>query len=145
MSLSSKIIQENNTDNVSHWDNCSFVVSSPIRAYQSIYLHAYSLLIDSEKSAINFMGMASCNQSYFEIHMYRSDEILRERKIYSSKSLTEETGSNQSQTIYRYAEFQYQLPIHIRRIDVYFGIDTLGMNSECYFDNIALTLYALLP
>jgi hypothetical protein len=86
MSLSSEIIQENSTDNVTHWNNCSFVVSSAIRAYQSINLHAYSLLIDSEKSAINFTGMASCNQSYFEIHMYRSDEILHEMKIHSSKS-----------------------------------------------------------
>jgi hypothetical protein len=85
MTLSIDSIHENNTDNDTHWDNCSFVVSSKIRAYQSINLHSYSLLIDTQKAAMNFMAMASCNQSYFEIHIYRSDEILYQLKTYSSK------------------------------------------------------------
>lgn len=76
MTLSTENLIENTADNNTHSNNCVFVVSAPIRAYQNINLHSYSLLIDTQNAAMNFLASASCNQSYFEIHIYRSDEIL---------------------------------------------------------------------
>jgi len=43
--------------------------------------------------------------------------------------------------MHQYDEDQYHLPIHTRRIEVYFGINTFETNMTCYFDNIALTIH----
>ncbi len=78
---------ENITMNDNHWGNCSFIISAKSRVYQNINLHSYSLLIDTNNGAFSFLAFANCNQSYFEIDMYRSDNILHKSKIYSSKDI----------------------------------------------------------
>jgi hypothetical protein len=76
---------ENIGNNDSYWSNCSFFISANTRVYQNINLHSYSLLIDTNNAEFSFLAFANCNQSYFELNMYRSDEILHGLKIYSSK------------------------------------------------------------
>ena len=80
---------ENFTDNrnVSR-GNCSFVVSAKARIYQTIDLKSYSLLINTNSSQIFFSAFASCPGSYFEIHIYRSNEILHDLKNYSGKKFS---------------------------------------------------------
>lgn len=56
-------------------EKCALVMWEKTRVYQMIDLHLYSLLINTNNAMINFNALASCNQSYFEIHMFRSDGI----------------------------------------------------------------------
>jgi len=44
-------------------------------------------------------------------------------------------------TMHRYGEYQYHLPIHTRRIEIYFGIKQSVIGMICYFDNITLTIH----
>jgi hypothetical protein len=76
---------ENLQDNDSYWGNCSFVMSTKTQVYQNINLYSYSLLIDTNNAEFSFLAYANCNQSYFEINMYRSDGILTGLKTYSGK------------------------------------------------------------
>jgi hypothetical protein len=71
--------------NDSHWGNCSFLMKAKTRVYQNINLHLYSLLIDTNNARFSFFAYASCDQSYFEINMYRSDGILTGLRTYPSK------------------------------------------------------------
>lgn len=78
---------ENGTTSESDWGNCSFVMSQKTRVYQNIDLDSYSVLIDTNNAEISFLGFANCIISYFEIHMFRSDDILHDLKIYQSKKI----------------------------------------------------------
>jgi hypothetical protein len=42
---------------------------------------------------------------------------------------------------YPYGEDQYHLPIHTRRIEIYFGVEKIEIGMKCYFDNINLTIH----
>ncbi len=53
----------------------------------------------------------------------------------------DEINSNDTTTMHRYGESQYHLPIHTRRLEVYFGIKTSEIGMACYFDNIILTIH----
>lgn len=74
------------SNNTNSWGNCSFVSSSKIRVHQDIDLHSYSLLVDTDNAALSFSAFANCNQSFFEIHIYRVDGILYALKSYSGKN-----------------------------------------------------------
>ena len=84
MSFVTEIIENTTIDNYD-WGKCLFVISAKMEVHQNISLHSYSLLIDTDNAAFLFSAFASCNQSYFKIDMFRSDSILHESKIYSSK------------------------------------------------------------
>jgi len=76
---------ENIANNNSHWGSCSFALSNKTEVYQNINLHSYSLLIDTDNAELSFSAFANCSQSYFQIRIYRSDEILYGLQDYSSK------------------------------------------------------------
>ncbi|UJR30515.1 hypothetical protein I4U23_018044 [Adineta vaga] len=124
---------ENDT---SHWGNCSFILTAAIRVYQTIQLHSYKLLIDTNNARISFATFANCEQSYFEINMYRSDHILHQSKIYSKP-----IKSSNNTVMLQYGKYQYPLPIYTRYITIYFGIETFQIDRACYFDNIALFIF----
>jgi len=79
---------ENILKNDSQWGYCSFVLSNKTEVYQNINLHSYSLLIDTDNAELSFSAFANCSQSYFQIRMYRFDEILHGLQDYSSKTKT---------------------------------------------------------
>jgi hypothetical protein len=45
------------------------------------------------------------------------------------------------ETMHQYGEYQCHLPIHTRRIEIYFGIKEIVGVMKCYFDNIILTIH----
>ncbi|CAF2518299.1 unnamed protein product [Rotaria sp. Silwood2] len=133
------ITNDNRTINENHWGNCSFIISPKTRVYQNINLHSYSVLIDTNNATFSFLGFASCNESYFEINMYRSDEILHDLTIYSKP--WEEMELSDDKSMHAYGEHRYHLPARTRRIQIYFGIELSEDDIPCYFDNITLTIH----
>ncbi|CAF1077067.1 unnamed protein product [Rotaria sordida] len=133
------ITNDNETINENHWGNCSFIISPKTRIYQEINLHSYSVLIDTNNAAFSFLGFANCHQSYFEINMYHSNDILHASRIYSKPWENMELNKNKS--MHAYGEQRYNVSAHTRRIQIYFGIEISEDNFSCYFDNITLTIY----
>ncbi|CAF3715550.1 unnamed protein product [Adineta steineri] len=131
-------LSTNITNNDTYWGNCSFVISTPTRVYQNINLNSYKHLIDTNNSILSFLGYASCNQSYFEMHIFRDDNILHALKIYSKPINGTESYRNKS--MYLYGEYEYNLPIRTRSITIYFGIETFTIDHQCYFDNMTLRI-----
>ncbi|CAF2032185.1 unnamed protein product [Rotaria magnacalcarata] len=132
------ITNENVTMNVINWGNCSFAISGKTRVYQDIVLLSYSILIDTHNAAISFMGFASCDKSYFQIHMYRSDNILHESIIYRKIEKVIEPYNEKSMD--PYGGPRHLLRAHTRRIQIDFGVETPEDYIKCHFDNITLTI-----
>jgi hypothetical protein len=53
----------------------------------------------------------------------------------------EEMVSDANKTMHLYGEYQSHLPIQTRRIEIYFGVKILEVDTKCYFDNITLTIH----
>jgi hypothetical protein len=89
MTLVSEVIQnftsENTTVDNREWGEYLFAISAITQVYQDINLRSYSLLIDTDNAAFSFSAFANCNQSYFQIDMHQSDNILHGSKSYLGK------------------------------------------------------------
>jgi hypothetical protein len=48
---------------------------------------------------------------------------------------------NDNKTMHLYGEYQCHLPIHTRRIEIYFGVEISEFSMKCYFDNITLMIH----
>lgn len=78
------ITNGNDTIDTDYWGNCSFLLLSKTKVYQDIDLTEHSVLIDANHSAFSFLGFANCEEAYFGIDIYRSDNILYQSIPFSS-------------------------------------------------------------
>ena len=132
---------------------CLLVMSGKTRVYQTIYLPLYSLLINTNNAIIKFDGLASCNQSYFEIHTYRSDDIELSSQIYSGEGYHYRTEyslfvfleptkeNNRYGKMYQYGEHDHRLPTHTDHLELYFGINHPEPNIKCSIADLILTIH----
>ncbi len=52
-----------------------------------------------------------------------------------------EIESYDNKSMHLYGEYDYHLPKGTRNVRIYFGVETLKDDIQCYFDNITFTIH----
>ena len=71
-----RIFNQENSNNETLWGQCSFVLDGSAKVYQEIHLNIYSLLIDTQKAAVSFSAMATCESSFFYLIFHELNGLV---------------------------------------------------------------------